>query len=149
MQRCSFALNKTFPLIYKPFHSIMPFIALMVPHSTTHMYPAVKDTKSADSENDTHIFWRKETKKKNIQEKILCELFLLTPLFRKHKCTKQYTCTVSAYRDQLMAFQCENVAATISQRSPGHQNTEVSQQKGQALVAFLHQSNRKSQILGK
>lgn len=32
-----------------------------------------------------------------------------------------------------MAFQCENVTATISQRSPGHQNTEESQRKGQGL----------------
>lgn len=109
----------------------MHFIAPMMPQGTTQILPAVEDTKTADAENDivTHII-----QKIKIQDKILSGLFLLSPSFRKHKCTKRYhTCTASAYQDQLMTFQCENVSATISRRSPGHRNTEESQQKGQAL----------------
>lgn len=86
----------------------------MAPQDTTQIPPAVKDTKTADAENDTvpHIIQR------HPREKILSELFLLTPSFRKHKCTKQYrTCTASAYQDQLMTFQCENVN--------GHDLTEI------------------------
>lgn len=45
----------------------MHFIALMVPQGTTQILPAVKDTKTADAENDTvpHIL---QKKKKNPRE---------------------------------------------------------------------------------
>lgn len=93
----------------------------MVPQSTTQIPPAVKTLKLLMPKMTpchTH-----NSKKTGPGEKILSELFLLTPSFRKHRCTKRYrTCTASAYQDQLMTFQCENVNfATISRRSPGHQ----------------------------
>lgn len=109
----------------------MHFIALTVPQGTTQSLPAVKHTKTADAVNDssTYIIQKKKSKTGTLNE-----LFLLTPSFRKHKCTKRYhTCTASAYQDQLMTFQCENAAATISRRSPRHEHFEESRQKGQAL----------------
>lgn len=52
-----YALNRTlllaFTLIYMLSHNIMPFIALVVPQSAARIPPAVKDTKTADAENDT------------------------------------------------------------------------------------------------
>lgn len=43
----------------------MHFIALMVPQGTTQILPAVKDTKTADAENDSATHNSKKSKRKS------------------------------------------------------------------------------------
>lgn len=136
------ASNRTlvlpFTLIYMPFHNIMPFIALMVPQSTTPIPSAVKHSKTADAENDTRNSRERDKEREN-QEKTLCELFLLTSSFRKHKCTKQYpTCTVSADGFSMWKRHCHDLTEiTWTSKYWGVATERPSIATQRALTGFL------------